>query len=52
MKNNIKISLLILLIQIILYSNLYTYFNSKYEPPDNRVIHGLGQYVTVYYTDE
>jgi len=24
----------------------------KYEPPDGRVIHGLGQYISVYYTNE
>ena len=24
----------------------------KYEPPDGRIIHGLGQYVSFFYTDE
>ena len=28
-----------------------TYFGAKYEPPDGRVIHGLGQYVSGLYTD-
>ena len=28
------------------------YMGAKYEPPDGRVIHGLGQYVPLFYTDE
>ena len=24
----------------------------KFEPPDGRIIHGLGQYVAFYYTDQ
>ena len=27
-------------------------FNEKYEPPDGRIIHGLGQYFPVIYTDQ
>jgi len=29
----------------------YAHFGAKYEPPDGRIIHGLGQYVTIFYTD-
>lgn len=28
-----------------------SYFNAKFEPPDGRVIHGLGQYVPFFYSD-
>ena len=29
----------------------YTYFGAKFEPPDGRIIHGLGQYVSFFYSD-
>lgn len=35
---------------VILFTGL-GYGASKYEPPDGRVIHGLGQYVPSYYSD-
>ncbi len=31
---------------------VYAGFGVKYEPPDGKVLHGLGQYISVYYSDE
>ncbi|MGD9900572.1 MAG: T9SS type A sorting domain-containing protein [Calditrichaceae bacterium] len=35
-----------------LIRTVYAGFGVKYEPPDGKVLHGLGQYISVYYSDE
>jgi hypothetical protein len=49
MKNKFLLTMFSCLI-IIIFSP-FGYAASKYEPPDGRVIHGLGQYIPYYYTD-
>ena len=44
---------LILVITVTLFSTprpARAYFGAKYEPPDGRVLHGLGQYVPLHYS--
>jgi len=50
--NNKKLYLLIIFICGFVLTNLsLAHFGQKYEPVDGRVIHGLGQYVSIGYTD-
>ena len=42
----------IIIINLILFSINFAYDNAKFEPPDGRVIHGLGQYVSYFYSDQ
>ncbi|MBU0619347.1 hypothetical protein KKD62_03880 [Patescibacteria group bacterium] len=41
-----------LLILILFPTPSLAYFGAKYEPADGRIYHGLGQYVTFFYSDE
>ena len=50
-KSTIKIMLGLLVLITINLTGDSGYGFSKYEPPDGKVIHGLGQYVPYYYTD-
>lgn len=42
----------ILAFSLIIISYSFGHFGAKWEPPDGRVIHGLGQYVSYFYTDQ
>ncbi len=42
----------LLLLCVIYMNQSYGQSGAKYEPPDGRIIHGLGQYVIVYYSDQ
>ena len=41
-----------IIINLILFSINFAYDDAKFEPPDGRVIHGLGQYVSYFYSDQ
>ena len=47
----ILFTLICLGLSILLPVPALAYFAQKYEPADGRIIHGMGQYVTLYYTD-
>ncbi|GAB4366612.1 MAG: hypothetical protein Kow0042_06600 [Calditrichia bacterium] len=51
MKVNLKI-FIIILGMILSAGQVQVKARAKYEPPDGRVIHGLGQYVSYLYSDE
>jgi len=41
----------IILLNLVWLSFTFAYSNAKFEPPDGRVIHGLGHYIPVIYTN-
>lgn len=44
--------ILLLVIFLLSCCNIYSQNLSKFEPPDGRVLHGLGHYAGFYYTDQ
>jgi len=45
------IILYLLLLHVVFVNQGIAHFGAKFEPPDGRVIHGLGQYVIQFYSD-
>ncbi|MFZ0388881.1 MAG: glycosyl hydrolase [Calditrichia bacterium] len=52
MKRFLFINTIIIISALIgFFTGSKAYFGAKYEPPDGRIIHGLGQYISIFYTD-
>jgi hypothetical protein len=50
-KNNISKNIFISFTIISSLFTVHAYMNAKYEPPDGRILHGLGQYAALEFTD-
>jgi hypothetical protein len=48
----IRMSIILEILLVLFKGELRAQYSSKYEPPDGRVIHGLGQHTPFYYSEE